>query len=338
MKLAIHNSGSWNEKWKNYCEKENINFVSLNCYDSDIIKQLKENEITHLMWHFHHSKAKDILMARNVLYSASKMGIKTFPDFNTCWHFDDKVSQKYLLEAIEAPLVPSYAFYDRKETIFWLKTKAKYPLVAKLRRGAGSYNVVLLKDFRDAKKYTKKMFGSGIHPTPGYIADVKNKLKVAGNLEGVKRRLKKVPNYFKMVLQGKKDFPREKGYVFFQDFLEGNKEDLRIGIVGNKLWAVKRKVRENDFRASGSGMPSYDYSDITKELIEQMFYIYKKIGVQSMSFDLVKDKYGKFLIVEISYGFLSSLFYEAPGYWNDYFMFIQESLKPEDVIIEQFIK
>lgn len=103
MTLAIHNGTSWNEKWINYCIKNKIAYLRVNCYETEIINQLKENGITHLMWHFHHSKAKDILMARNVLYAAAKMGIKTFPDFDTCWHFDDKISQKYLLEALDAP-------------------------------------------------------------------------------------------------------------------------------------------------------------------------------------------------------------------------------------------
>lgn len=44
MKIAIHNGTSWNEKWMSYCINQNIPFLSVNCYDSDIIKQLKENE------------------------------------------------------------------------------------------------------------------------------------------------------------------------------------------------------------------------------------------------------------------------------------------------------
>src|SRR5690554_3757460 len=101
MKLAIHNGKGWNIKWMAYCSEKNIPFTGLNCYNSNIIHQLKEKNISHLMWHFSHVLPKDILMARNVLYAANKMGIKTYPDFETSWHFDDKVSQKYLLEAVD---------------------------------------------------------------------------------------------------------------------------------------------------------------------------------------------------------------------------------------------
>src|SRR5690606_34228646 len=153
MKIAIHSGGSWNSKWRDYCLKQNIPHQELNCYDSDIIKKLRENGITHLMWHFNHSIHKDLLMARNVLYSAKKMGIKIYPDFDTCWHFDDKIAQKYLLESVGAPVVPSWAFYERDEALSWLKNYTQFPLVAKLRGGAGSHNVKLINNISEAKNY-----------------------------------------------------------------------------------------------------------------------------------------------------------------------------------------
>ncbi|MFV0216088.1 hypothetical protein OBJ92_03445 [Empedobacter falsenii] len=336
MKLAIHNGISWNKKWIDYCQKNNIEHIVLNCYDSDIINQLKINEVTHLMWHFHHSKAKDILMARNVLYSAKNLGIKTFPDFETCWHFDDKISQKYLLESVDAPLVPSYAFFDKKEAYIWLENEAKFPIVAKLRRGAGSYNVILLKDLGAAKKYVNKMFSTGIHPTPGYIADAKNKLKVAGDLKGIKDRLKKAPKFFKMVMNGKKHFPVEKGYVYFQDFIPNNKVDIRIAIIDNHLWGFKRLVRENDFRASGSGKIEYSLSDVPTSLYQKLFNLTRKLKTASIAYDLVKDN-EEYLIVEISYGFVGEIIYNAPGYWNENLEFIESHINPEDLIIQKFI-
>lgn len=337
MKLAIHNEGSWNAKWIEYCIKSNIEYLPLDCYDTNIIQILKDNEITHLMWHFHHSKPKDILMARNVLYSANKMGVKTFPNFETAWHFDDKVSQKYLLEAVDAPLVPSYAFYDKVEALTWLRNQAKYPIVAKLRRGAGSYNVELIRDYNQAKKYTCKMFGSGVNPTPGYIADVKNKLKVAGGFSGIKKRLKKAPNYFKMVFQGKKLFPKEKGYVYFQKFVPNNKCDYRIKVVGDKCWGFRRFVRENDFRASGSGIIDLDHKSIPFEMIKIAFECSEKVNMQSVAFDFVIDEENKPLIVEISYGFGIDD-NETDWYWNREFTLLKGGFNPEDLILENFIK
>lgn len=336
MKLAIHNGLGWNQRWAEYCTEKNIPFILVDCYSSDIIGILKHNGITHLMWHFSHSLPGDIFLARNVLFSAQKMGVNVFPNFNTSWHFDDKVSQKYILEAIDAPLVPSYVFCDKEKAKKWLSTQS-FPIVAKLRRGAGSYNVRLIKSYEEGSIYINRMFGKGIKPTPGYLSDSKNKLKVAGNIQGILNRLKKAPNFFKMIKDGRL-FPREKGYVYFQDFIPNNQEDLRIAVVGGRIWGFKRKVRENDFRASGSGMIDYDVSDVPLSTIKKMHDISQSLGTQSIAFDLVKDVNNNYLIVEISYGYVGNAIYNAPGYWNAQYEFIEGHFFPEYLILDDFIK
>ena len=87
-------------------------------------------------------------------------GKKVFPDFNTMWHFDDKVGQKYLLEIIGAPLVPTWVFYDKHEALSWVD-KTDFPKVFKLRGGAGSANVQLAHTKREAVKLIRKAFGRG---------------------------------------------------------------------------------------------------------------------------------------------------------------------------------
>ena len=62
------------------------------------------------------------------------MGIRVFPDVDTCWHYDDKVAQKYLFEALKMPLVPSYVFYSKGDAVKWAN-QVSYPKVFKLRGG-----------------------------------------------------------------------------------------------------------------------------------------------------------------------------------------------------------
>src|SRR5690606_17880321 len=143
------------------------------------------------------------------------------------------------------------------------------------------------RDFSQAKQYTKKMFTSGIHPTPGVLADAQNKFKVAGDFKGILRRLKKLPGFFNMVKRGRM-FPVEKGYVYFQEFIPDNKEDLRIGITKDHIWGVKRKVRKNDFRASGSGMIHYDQSDVPLDTLGKLNEVIVNGYFQSIALDVVK--------------------------------------------------
>ena len=143
MKIAIHdNPGSFIDRWITYCLENKINFKKVNCYDTDIILQL--DDCDGLMWNWSQTDYKAALCARQLTKSLERKGIRVFPDTNTSWHFDDKVGQKYLLEAIGAPFVKSYVFYSAKEALDWIE-KTSFPKVFKLRRGAGSINVSLIK-------------------------------------------------------------------------------------------------------------------------------------------------------------------------------------------------
>lgn len=303
MILGIHNGSALNEKCINYCVENKIPHIVLDCYAPDILNVVKENNITHLFWHFHHILHADILMARNVLFALEKMGVKVYPNFNTCWYFDDKISEKYILEAINAPIVTSWPFYTKETAMTFLKTVAKYPLVAKLRRGAGSYNVILLKNKSQAARYVRRMFSTGISPAPKFYADVKTKFIVARRNGTIVERLKKIPRFFRVMTSAKKSFPKELGYVYFQEFISGASCDYRIVVVGDKAWGSLRKVRKNDFRASGAGQSYENPNLIPTKLVDIAFHLTDKLNAQSMSYDFVLDTSGNPHIVEISYCF-----------------------------------
>src|SRR5690606_9989091 len=98
--------------------------------------------------------------AKYLLFSLEQAGLKVFPNFNTNWHFDNKLAQKYLLEAIGAPLVKSYVFYTKKEALEWAKTTI-YPKVFKLKGGAGAQNVKLARNEKEAMRLINKSFSKG---------------------------------------------------------------------------------------------------------------------------------------------------------------------------------
>ena len=130
MKIAIHHKvGSFSEEWIKYCISKNIEYKLVNAYDTDIMDNVKDCNI--FMWHHHHSDIKDVLIAKKVLFALEHSGISVYPNFKTDWHFDDKVAQKYLLEAIDAPLVNSHVFYDKQQALVWA-SNTNYPKVFKL--------------------------------------------------------------------------------------------------------------------------------------------------------------------------------------------------------------
>lgn len=334
MKIAIHHSiGSFSERWVQYCQEMGITYKLVNAYGIDIIAQLDDCDA--FMWHHHHANYKDALFAKQLLYSLQIAGKKVFPDFYTGWHFDDKVGQKYLLEAIGAPLVPSYVFYDKQSALKWVK-ETTFPKVFKLRGGAGASNVKLVHTSFEAKKLINKAFGKGFSQYNA-LGGLKERYRqfCAGNtsawdvMKGVIRLL--VPTqYAKM-------HGREKGYIYFQEFIPENRCDIRIIVIGDKAFAIKRLCRENDFRASGSGRILYAKKEFDDECVKIAFSVNKKIHSQCIAYDFVFDG-TKPLIVELSYGFSMLAYDPCPGYWTEDLVWHEEKFFPQYWMIENMQK
>lgn len=313
MKIAIHyNPGNFSERWIKYCKENGIDHKIVNAYDSNIISQVSDCDA--FMWHYHHGNPKDVLFAKQLLYSLEESGKRVFPDFRTGWHFDDKVGQKYLLESIGAPLVPSYVFYSKKEALEWVN-HTTFPKVFKLRGGAGASNVKLAHTASEARKFIHKAFGRGFPQFDrwGYLKERFRKWRLGkdtffGVCKGMGRLL--IPTDFA------KMHGREKGYAYFQDFMPNNSYDIRVCVVGNKAFALKRLTRKGDFRASGSGNIIYQKSQIDERCVSIAFDVNRKLKSQSVAFDFVFDQNNAPLIVEISYGYAMKAYDICEGYWT----------------------
>ena len=334
IKIAIHESkGSFSDRWIEYCAQNNIPFKIINCYDSDIVEQLKD--CNALMWHHHHEIYKDALFAKQLLFSLEKTGMKVFPDFNTGWHFDDKVGQKYLLEAIGAPLVPSYVFYTKKEALKWIEETA-FPKVFKLRGGAGAANVKLVHNKEQAKKLVKKAFGDGFSQFDrlGFLKERVRKVK-----EGKGSYIDILKGFARLLLpiEFAKMHGREKGYIYFQKFIPHNNFDIRVIVIDDKAFAIKRMTRENDFRASGSGKILYEKKHIDERCVEISFEINKVLQSQSIAYDFVFDEKNNPLIVEISYGFAAKPYDFCPGYWTSDLEWHEEKFNPQVWMVQDII-
>lgn len=118
MEIGIHHTkGFYSEYWITYCELKGIDYKLVDRYRSDNIEQLSDCDA--LMWHFSHKSPKASKFARQLSYSVQATGRKVFPDFKTVWHFDDKLSQKYLFEAASVQHPPTFAFFNKKDALAW---------------------------------------------------------------------------------------------------------------------------------------------------------------------------------------------------------------------------
>lgn len=334
MKIALHRAvDTFFEPWKAYCEKNNIPHKVVNCYDNDIVDQLADCDI--VMWHHNHADPRDVLFARQLLVSLEISGKTVFPDHYSTWHFDDKLGQKYLFEATGVPHVPTHVFYTKPDAVRWLE-QATLPKVLKLRRGAGSRNVWLAHTKAEAMKAVNKAFGKGFRQYDA-IGGVKESLRKARMGKAGVKDIAKAAAHIVYPLHLEKSQGREKGYIYFQDFIPQNKFDIRVIIIGDRAFAIKRHVRENDFRASGSGFIEYDRELFDESLIALSFSNADKIKAYCAAFDYVFLD-GKPLVVEVSYGFNKKGYYDCPGYWSRNLTWNEGKFDPYGWMIDDLIK
>lgn len=331
MKIAIHNSNTgFHVRWIAYCKKNNIAYKLVDCYDTNIIEHLKECRV--LMWHHNQASPKDILFAKQLLFSLEQSGINVFPNFNTAWHFDDKVGQKYLLEAIKAPLVPSYVFYSKKTALAWVQ-KTSFPKVFKLRGGAGSANVKLARSKKAAVSLVNKAFKKGF-----------KQYEPLSNLKERWRKYREGKTDLWDVIKGgirifiepqySKIKGNERGYVYFQEFIPNNDCDIRIITIAGKAFALKRMVREGDFRASGSGDFKVAKEEFDERCVKIALESNEILKAQCLAYDFIFDENNNPLIVEISFGFIKEVYDPCPGYWDENLNWYEGKFIPQDWMVE----
>jgi len=335
MKIAIyHREGSFSNRWITYCNKEGIDYKIVDVYQDNIIQQV--SDCNAFMWHFNHINEKDTLFAKQLLFALESAGKIVYPSINLAWHFDDKLAQKYLLEAIDAPLITSKIFYRKKDALAGMKGM-NFPIVFKQRGGAGSQNVKLIKSKSSAIRNINKAFGKGFpqYNARGVLKDRFQKYRngddtLLGVIKGAIRLI--YPTKFSK-LKG-----NEKGYIYFQKFIPNNVSDTRIIVIGNRAFGVKRMVRENDFRASGSGIKKYEKEEIDRRSIKIAFEIAEKLSFDCIGFDFVYDENNTPLIVEMGYGFAIEFYDPCPGYWDKQLNWHDGFFIPQEWMIDDIIK
>jgi len=291
------------------------------------------------LWHLNQDEPADLHFARSVLYAAETMGLRVFPNRQTCWHFDDKIAQKYLLEAVGAPLAPSWAFYSRTAAMAFLES-AKFPLVFKLRRGAGSVNVRLVRSRDEGATLTRRMFGGGLRQFPA-VERVRRAVARASAPSFDKAHLyQRAVRTLRRLLRQIARPGRERGYVLFQEFIPENDCDIRAAVIGDRCFVFRRGVRPNDFRASGSGRLIYlTASEMPLDVVETAFSISKRLGFQSMGYDFVRDPLTKRpVLLEMSYVFVAQAVAACPGYLTGVGEWREGPAWPQDLTLEDLLR
>lgn len=341
MVIGVHSCGKdgFHARWTEALQRRGFTVKSLDLLGSAPLEQVRG--CLGVMWHWPHYPHDLRLAALPILRVIEEhLHIPIFPDMATCWHYDDKIAQAYLLEALDIPHPRTWVFWRKSEALAWCE-QAHYPVVAKLAGGAGSMNVRLVHNRAEARRHIEMSFsGTGHMVKPSFP-----KGWGARQWARLRRALARVVRAGPYVLLGR--YPSlpdrtywmpQKNYALFQEFAAGNEFDTRVTVIGNRAFAYRRFNRPNDFRASGSGNFNVDPSQIDLRCVRAAFDAVRKLKSQSMAFDfLFRGEAREPVIGEISYCYVDWMVEKCPGHWDDQMNWHEGHMWPEDAHVEDFV-
>jgi glutathione synthase/RimK-type ligase-like ATP-grasp enzyme len=327
MKIAIHSyPGSFSSEWISYCEEKNYDYVILDFFKHNAIEELLKCDL--ILWHFQHGVPKDMILAKYLLGALEISGKVVFPSTNDSWHFDNKLAQSYLFKSLKLKTPITEVYFSLRDVNLDL---FKFPIIVKLKGGSGSRNVKKINNLVELKKYARRIFSSGIrqYDAFGGIVEAIRRWKLGKmNLIGV------IKAFLHLVvpIKAEKVMAKEWGYLYTQEYLKSDC-DFRVIVIYGKIFAIKRKVRQNDFRASGSGHIDYNVKNIDFRLIERAIDYSNILKSKCIAFDFVLYEEEVYLL-EISYGWNKKGYYDCPGYWNENKVWVEEAFNPYGWMIE----
>jgi len=216
-----------------------------------------------------------------------ELGLVLYPDQRTCWHYDDKIAQKYLFDALGIPAPDTWIHWDDLDATLDWATRAPYPLVLKLATGAASQNVKLVRSFAELEPWIRRLMTTGVHSLDDETCATPHPI-----LWGF-----------------------HKNYVLLQEFLPDNAFDTRVTVIGRRAFAFRRFNRPGDFRASGSGRVDHDQQAIAEGALRLALEAARRLGAQSLAFDIMR-RGNELVIGECSYTYVSWTVHDTPGHWT----------------------
>lgn len=325
---------SFSDRWIQLATEAGIEVQIVDVYAPNLFDQLASCD--GFMWRFGFLPSPRLFAKRLLPAIEHGLNIPVFPSWKSCWHFEDKVAQHYLLQAAQIPTPRTWVFWKRDHALAFL-SDASYPLVIKLANGFQAANVQLVHGRKEVDYWLDQLFGAGIVT---FSPRLTSRRQVIATRTRQAARLLTRGQYQAMSWRSE----LQQGYLYVQEFLPGNEFDIRVTVIGNRAFAFRRCNRPNDFRASGSGQIDWDQTHIGVEIVRLAFRVAQQLETQSIAIDILqRDE--TYVVSEISYTFASWAVHKCPGHWvlrgevqAGKFEWIDGQLAPEDAIFEDFIE
>lgn len=186
-----------------------------------------------------------------------------------------------------------------------------FPYIYKSITGAGSSGVLLVRNQAERNK----------------ILHDKEKQNIKRKVINFSRSKKLDTKQYSIYSYNKKNF---QSYIT-QSFIEGLKFDYKVLVFWDKFYVLKRNIKDNDFRASGSGL--FEFDKPSDELLNYAKEIFKKLNTPYASLDIAVSGSGCKLIEFQALNFGPYTLINSPGFYqqqNDTWSFVEGKSLLED--------
>ena len=329
--LSSGRSQSFASRWRELAAERGIEVREVDAFAGDLLASLQDCD--GFMWCFWNAPHNSELGKRLAAVMAHATHLPMFPDWKTCWFFEDKHAQRYLLEAAGVPMPQTRVFWDENSALEFLET-ASFPLVVKLAFGIVSANVRLVRGPAEARGLVRMLFDQGLTTLPRQLGTGPAAWLRARASNTLRAALGRRPREHLGI------GPVQKGVVMFQEFLDGNAFDYRITVIGDRAFGFRRFNRAGDFRASGSGSIDWDPDAIEPEVVELAYATADRLQSQVLALDILRRD-GNLVVIEISYYYEAWAVHRCPGHWRRRAVgggldWVSGQMRPEDAIFDDF--
>jgi len=201
-------------KYERFLKKNRINYSDYDIHSSKWINDAERYDV--IIWRPGSSPDCQEEALTKIYFLEKYLRKSCYPSYDELWSYENKVRCCYLCNHFSLPYVPTFITNSKRDALDYVNNTS-FPLISKISNGSSSYGIIKLKSKKDAVKYINSCFSD------------------AGRM-----------TYW--------PFIRQKNYVYFQNYIHDSEYDLRIIVIGNKLFGYFRYPKSGDFRASGSGI------------------------------------------------------------------------------------
>lgn len=265
-KANPYHSGMDKEKLSNYFKKYGYNSVFISPSEIDFRDKKYTNSIV-LYTTTEDNKEYYKLYIEDIVLGLETLGAKVLPSFTYLKSHHNKVFMEILRDVQNfEPLnnIRTQKFGTLEEFQKYFK-KTDENTVVKMASGASSLGVFLGKSYSDL------------------LSKVKSASKTLHLKQDIKEVIRKIihKNYIPV--------SRHRSKFITQNFIPNLTNDWKVLVYNNRYYIFERPVRENDFRASGSGKEKYlfgEKANYPEGIFDYVKSIYEKLNVPMLSIDI----------------------------------------------------